>query len=133
MCTGKHPALARATVSSLSTAQITLFLPKPLHLELLEAAPGCPGSAGAGLPARSPSCSPRPRKPAKLVWRIDRDEPASTFVRMRQNLTGAQLLCQHVVQHWRLDYGTPGAAFGCSHCVPRAGRTCRLSNLMPCT
>ena len=81
MYTGKSSARARATVSSLSTGQVTL----PLHLELLKAAPGHPGSAGTGLPVRSPPCSPRPSKPAKLVWRIDRDEPASILLRMRQN------------------------------------------------
>ena len=71
-------------MASLSAAQITLFLPKPLHVELLEAGPSPRGSTACS--------SSSPGKPSKLVWRIDRDEPASTFVRMRQNLTGASAL-----------------------------------------
>ncbi len=63
---GLHPTVTRGQVIHADRTTITLHLQRPLRASLQR-------QAGSSAPVQ---------------WRLDKDEPASTLIRMRQNLLG---------------------------------------------
>lgn len=71
------PAVARGFFYTCTSTQLTLSLNKPLR-QGLQWPRGPPAAAALGAPP--PPCDP------SVLWRLDRDEASSTFVRLRGNL-----------------------------------------------
>lgn len=90
--TGQHVAVARGVVVQLSGDSVTLSTDKPLPPQFARHLRGAGGGGGAPGPGDLiAGLHELEGTPAQHSWRLDKDEVASVFVRLRRNLMGKEL------------------------------------------